>query len=270
MEQENGIFKIVTEISEEQRKQLYTLIEEFEDEYNEKNKKLPAKASKINIFHKLFNKFKDRLSKPENHEHSKNMARDILEGKKENSKLFMLCEDDKLVGFEMAQISKDKDKIVGWKPWLYIQKELRNTNQEFINERGEKEKQNVVLYLDRSVEDWFAENGVNYQKTSTGINMLPNIVAYVGLGFKPVSKNRKTVFLEKDMENPLSKQKIRDIIKEAQKGNICVDKENIFKKSLKSGLSLRQQKENSDKFMKNRELEVKEDEKDRERKSIEK
>ena len=51
----------------------------------------------------------------------------------------MLCEDDKLVGFEMAQISKDKDKIVGWKPWLYIQKELRNTNQKFINERGEKE-----------------------------------------------------------------------------------------------------------------------------------
>ena len=47
---------------------------------------------------------------------------------------------------------------MGWKPWLYIQKELRNTNQEFINERGEKEKQNVVLHLDRSVEDWFAEN----------------------------------------------------------------------------------------------------------------
>ena len=111
MEQENGIFKIVTEISEEQRKQLYTLIEEFEDEYNEKNKKLPAKASKINIFQKLFNKFKDRLSKPENHEHSKNMARDILEGKKENSKLFMLCEDDKLVGFEMLKYQKTKIKL---------------------------------------------------------------------------------------------------------------------------------------------------------------
>ena len=167
----------------------------------------------------------------------------------ENSKLFMLCRGDKLVGFEMAQISKEDDRIVGWKPWMYIQKEFRNATKEFINEKGETNTKNVALQLDANVENWFAKNGANYQKTCTGINMLANIITYIGLGFKPVSKTDKNIFLEKDMKNPLSKQEIRDLIKKAKQGNLC-EEQNVFKNKWKSSISLEKQKSNSEEFIK--------------------
>lgn len=162
----------------------------------------------------------------------------------------MLCQGDRVVGFEMAQISKEKNnRIVGWKPWMYIQKEFRNSNQKFIDEQGKEKNKNVTLQLDRYVENWFEENDVNYQKTSTGINMLPNIVTYIGLGFKPVSKNENNVFFEKDMEHPLSKEEIKNLIRDAKKGKICT-KEGTFRQRVKSDLSLEEQKNNSEKFEK--------------------
>lgn len=251
MEEEKKLCRIVTEISKEQRAQLYILLQEFEAECEQKNSdsKLPVKIEKRNIIQKLLRKFKENLMKLKKQESTKSFATDILDGKRENSKLFMLCQGDRVVGFEMAQISKEEnDRIVGWKPWMYIQKEFRNTNHEFLDEQGEKKSKNVTLQLDRYVENWFEENNVNYQKTSTGINMLPNIVTYIGLGFKPISKNEKNVFFEKDLKNPLTRQEIRDLIKEARKGNICNTKENKFKEKNKSGLSLEEQRINSKEF----------------------
>lgn len=256
MEQGNDMFRVITQISEEQRIQLYTLLEKFETECEDKNSKskLPAKVEEKSIFQKLWRLFKKHLINLRKQQNSKSIAMDILDGKRENSKLFMLCQGDKIVGFEMAQISKEQnDKIVGWKPWMYIQKEFRNTEQEFINEKGEKKVKNATLQLDENVEHWFSENNVNYQKTSTGINMLPNIVTYIRLGFKPVSKNEKTVFLEKDMRKPLSKQEIKDLVKKAKQGNICQAEKN-FKSKMESGLSLEEQKANSDRFYKSNQI----------------
>ena len=248
MEQENNILRIVTQISPEQRIQFYTLLEQFELEFAEKNNedKLPVKVEK-NIFKKLLSKFKKILAKLKRYDDSKKMAEDILNGEKEGSKLFILCQEDRVVGFEMAQIAKEDNRIVGYKPWMYIQKEFRNKNEEFIDEHGNKKLKNVALQLDRCVENWFKEHNVNYQKTSTGVNMLPNIITYIRLGFKPVSKNDRTVFFEKDMENPLSRKEMMDLAKNARQGILC-PKENNFKKNLDGGLSLEEQKINSDKL----------------------
>ncbi len=250
--EEKSLFSIVTSISEEQKTQLYALLEKFEIECDEKNSdsNLPAKIEKKNIVQKLLSEFRKIFIKLRKQENTKNIANDILNGKKENSRLFMLCQGDRVVGFEMAQISKEKNnRIVGWKPWMYIQKEFRNSNQKFIDEQGKEKNKNVTLQLDRYVENWFEENDVNYQKTSTGINMLPNIVTYIGLGFKPVSKNENNVFFEKDMEHPLSKEEIKNLIRDAKKGKICT-KEGTFRQRVKSDLSLEEQKNNSEKFEK--------------------
>lgn len=136
----------------------------------------------------------------------------------------------------MAQISTEgNNRIVGWKPWMYIKEEFRNTKQEFIDGHGESKSGNVALELDGYVENWFKENGVNYQKTSTGINMLHNIITYIGLVFKPVSKNETAVFLEKDINNPLSKQEIRELIRMAKQGKLC-SKPNYLKDRVRYSL----------------------------------
>ena len=61
-----------------------------------------------------------------------------------------------------------------------------------------------VIYND--IGQWFEENNVNYERTSTGVNMLQNISAYIRVkGFMPVGKNSKTIFLEKFTDNKIDK-----------------------------------------------------------------
>ena len=65
-----------------------------------------------------------------------------------------------------------------------------------------------ALYED--IGEWFEENGVNYERTCTGVNMLSNILAYVrGKGFLPSRKNSKTIFLEKDLSQEVEKGALR-------------------------------------------------------------
>ena len=69
--EEKNLFSIVTSISEEQKTQLYALLEEFEIECEEKNSdsNLPAKIEKKNIVQKLLSEFRKifiKLRKQEN------------------------------------------------------------------------------------------------------------------------------------------------------------------------------------------------------------
>ena len=61
-----------------------------------------------------------------------------------------------------------------------------------------------IIYND--IGQWFEENNVNYERTSTGVNMLQNISAYIRVkGFLPAGKNSKTIFLEKFTDNKIDK-----------------------------------------------------------------
>ena len=61
--EERNLFSIVTNISEEQKTQLYALLEEFENECDEKNSgsSLPVKMDKKNIVQELLSRFKKFL-----------------------------------------------------------------------------------------------------------------------------------------------------------------------------------------------------------------
>lgn len=130
---------------------------------------------------------------------------------------------------------------------IVVEKNREEVPRMINSKGGRKLLQKVVVIIGVIIILMTSSNLTEVVAPITGINMLPNIITYIGLGFKPVSKSEKNVFLEKDMRKPLSKQEIRDLIKNAKQGIIC-PKQNPLKERLKSNMSLKEQKANSDRF----------------------
>lgn len=58
------------------------------------------------------------------------------------------------------------------------------------------------------------ENGVTYEKTCTGINMLPNILAYIkNKGFIPCGRSKNNIFFEKDLSQDIDKKTLAKVYK---------------------------------------------------------
>ena len=119
------------------------------------------------------------------------------------TRYYVMKDDDIMVSFHQVQLVKGKDngRIEGWRNLAYAEQNYRGSGQ-VIDSRGaiQEGRYSEIIYDD--IGYWFEDNGVNYERTCTGVNMLGNILMYVRyLGFLPFSKNDKNVFLEKFKEH---------------------------------------------------------------------
>lgn len=205
-------------------KQLETLLKKFIIDTYVRNKQefssLKGK-NKIELVNNAINEFDGKhelsvLSKQEIEELTKNIEFQIDTAKKEiqnstdkniQTRYYILKDQDKVVSFQQVQISKSKQPqlIEGWRNLAYSEPEYAGKNGSIIDSKGNIQQgiYNELIYED--VENWFNENNVNYERTCTGVNMLPNILAYIkAKKFVPFSKNSETIFLEKYKDKEIS------------------------------------------------------------------
>lgn len=119
------------------------------------------------------------------------------------TRYYVMTDGDRIVSFHQGQLAKGKDngRIEGWRNLAYAEQDYRGSGQ-VIDSRGiiQDGRYNEIIYDD--IGHWFEDNGVNYERTCTGVNMLGNILMYVRyFGFLPFSKNDKNIFLEKFKEH---------------------------------------------------------------------
>lgn len=129
------------------------------------------------------------------------------------TRYYVMKDGDRIVSFQQAQLVKGRDngRIEGWRTFAYADPDYRGSGQA-IDSRGvmHQGRYSEIIYDD--IGQWFEDNGVNYERTCTGANMLKNLKAYIVIkGFLPFDKNDKNIFLEKFKEHRVDKKTLRKI-----------------------------------------------------------
>ena len=123
------------------------------------------------------------------------------------TRYYVMKDRDRIVSFNQVQLAKRKEngRIEGWRNLAYAEQDYRGSGQ-VIDSRGIMQDGHYSKIIYDDIGQWFEDNGVNYERTCTGVNMLGNISTYVRfLGFLPCSKNEKNIFLEKFKEQKLDR-----------------------------------------------------------------
>ena len=192
------------EYAELKRKQKYDIVNKAVQEFEELRE--PSILTKQDI---------EQLKK--NIEEQISCAKELIE-KKTNGNIetryYVMKDGEKMVSFQQAQIVKDAigGTVEGWRNLAYIEPEYTGEFGQAIDSRGELHRgfYSKIIYDD--IGKWFEENGVEYERTTTGVNMLQNIKAYItNFGFLPFDKNDKTIFLMKTNNHIVSKATLRKI-----------------------------------------------------------
>lgn len=113
-----------------------------------------------------------------------------------------------------AQIVKNNDKgrIEGIRNLSYVEPKYSGKTGETVDTYGNLYIGFYSESIYQDISQWFGENDVNYEKISTGINMSHHIATYIKRKkFIPVNKNKKTLFLEKDLKKQLYRRSLDKI-----------------------------------------------------------
>ena len=139
-------------------------------------------------------------------------AKELIENRTNGNietRYYTLKDGDKMISFQQVQLVKGKkesEKIEGWRNLAYVEQEYAGKSGQVIDSRGNSQTglYSEIIYED--IKQWFEKNGVNYERTCTGVNMLSNILAYIrAKGFLPFAKNEKNIFLEKFREHEVDR-----------------------------------------------------------------
>lgn len=146
-------------------------------------------------------------------------AKELIEkriNKNIETRYYVITDGDRMISFHQVQLSKGKvdDRIEGWRNLAYIAQDYAGKFGQVIDSRGFLQigstwnPYSKIIYDD--IGKWFEENGVNYERTCTGVNMLQNINTYItAMGFLPFSKDNKNIFLEKFNEHAVNRSVLR-------------------------------------------------------------
>ena len=144
-----------------------------------------------------------------------NSAKELIEhginGNTE-TRYYVMTDRDRMVSFQQVQLSKGKvdDRIEGWRNLAYTAQDYAGKFGQVIDSKGNLQDGSYSKIIYDDIGRWFEENGVNYERTCTGVNMLQNINAYItAMGFLPFSKNDKNIFLEKFKDHVVSRSTLR-------------------------------------------------------------
>lgn len=124
------------------------------------------------------------------------------------TRYYVLKDGDRMIAFQQVQLSnsQERGRIEGWRNLAYADQEYAGKNGQVIDTRGEIHNKLYSEAIYDDITKWFEENQVNYERTCTGVNMLPNIHAYIrAKGFLPFDKNDKTIFLEKFIDRKIDR-----------------------------------------------------------------
>lgn len=146
------------------------------------------------------------------------LAKEKIDNKLKRStetRYYVMKDGDRIVAFQMAQVGQHRDngRVVGWRPFAYAEPDYRGYGQ-VIDSRGvmQQGKYSKIIYDD--IGQWFEDNGVDHEKTGTGVNMLPNLALYITeLGFLPILKhgNGKHISLEKFKEHKVGTKTLKTV-----------------------------------------------------------
>lgn len=144
-----------------------------------------------------------------------NSAKELIEhginGNTE-TRYYVMTDKDRMVSFQQVQLSKGKvdDRIEGWRNLAYTAQDYAGKFGQVIDSKGNLQNGSYSKIIYDDIGKWFEENGVNYERTCTGVNMLQNINAYItAMGFLPFDKNDKNIFLEKFKDHPIARTVLR-------------------------------------------------------------
>lgn len=144
-----------------------------------------------------------------------NSAKELIEhginGNTE-TRYYVMTDKDRMVSFQQVQLSKGKvdDRIEGWRNLAFTAQDYAGKFGQVIDSKGNLQNGSYSKIIYDDIGRWFEENGVNYERTCTGVNMLQNINAYItAMGFLPFSKNDKNIFLEKFKDHVVSRTTLR-------------------------------------------------------------
>ncbi|MBR3162939.1 MAG: hypothetical protein IKF17_02405 [Clostridia bacterium] len=128
------------------------------------------------------------------------------------TRYYVMTDEDRMVSFQQVQLSSGKvdERVEGWRNLAYISQDYAGKGGEVIDSSGNLQNSLYSKIIFDDIDRWFEENGVNYERTCTGVNMLQNINAYItAMGFLPFSKNDKNIFLEKFKEHTVSRTALK-------------------------------------------------------------
>lgn len=148
----------------------------------------------------------------------KQMEEEITEP---NVRIYALKDGDKVVAFQYVYIQEEKredeGKIEGHISMSYTEPEYRRKGS-VMTMSGERKQGSFSKILIEDVKEWFSENGVTHEQIGAGENVFYNMETYIAKwGFIPDERINGTIFMEKDLNNPIEdKSVLRAIF------NMCV------------------------------------------------
>ena len=150
------------------------------------------------------------------------MAKDLIENSSDSvlSRYYVLKDGDKLVSYQFAQVDyeTENNNIEGLRNQAYITEEYAGKSGLVYDSNGNLSNTFYSDAMYRDIENWFKDKHVNYERTLTGVNMLPNIYTYVvAKGFLPIDKNENSIYLGKDLNEKYSKDTLKEIYNLYQK-----------------------------------------------------
>lgn len=132
------------------------------------------------------------------------------------NRCYILKDEDKIVGFQIVQLTKDKKgKMRGnITQDKYIESEYNNKSGGVIDNNGKLYIgiYNGILYM--NIDKWFKKNNVSYKRVLLNVDMLPEIRNYIETkGFLPYDKNDKWIYLEKYEDYPIDIKTLETVYK---------------------------------------------------------
>ena len=130
------------------------------------------------------------------------------------SRYYILKDGDKVVSYQFAQIDYERDSnyIEGLRNQAYIMEDYAGRCGLIYDSNGELSNTFYSDAMYRDIENWFKEKHVNYERTTTGVNMLPNIYTYiVSKGFLPLDKNENSLYMGKDLNEKYDKDTLKEV-----------------------------------------------------------
>ena len=152
----------------------------------------------------------------ENVDRQISMAKDLIENTSDTvfSRYYILKDGEKVVSYHFAQIDLEAESnyIEGLRNQAYITDEYAGKSGLVYDTSGELSNTFYTEAMYRDIEKWFKDNHVNYERTTTGVNMMPNIYSYiVAKGFLPLDKNENTIYLGKDLNEKYEKDTLKEV-----------------------------------------------------------
>lgn len=140
---------------------------------------------------------------------TRNMKEEIT---KPNHRYFALKDGDKVVAFQDVFIQegeREQDrKIEGHIARSYTEAEYRRKGS-VITKSGERKEGSFSKILIEDVKEWFSENGVTHEQIGAGENVFYNMETYIAKwGFIPEERTNGTIYMERDLNNPIEDKNI--------------------------------------------------------------